>query len=86
MNQSTLLAEIVETVRSSAKVSPQVLITADSRLIEDLAIDSLDLVGVLVAVQDRYDVMIDDDDLTRLLRVIDLAEYVARRLGGSVAA
>ncbi len=86
MIDSTLLAEITETVRSAAKISPQVLITADSRLVQDLAIDSLDLVGVLVAIQDRFDVAIDDDDVPNLCRVVDLAQYVARRRGGSIAA
>ena len=86
MIDSTLLAEITEHVRSAAKISPQVLITADSRLVEDLAIDSLDLVGVLVAIQDRFDVAIDDDDVPNLHRVVDLALYVARRRGGSIAA
>jgi acyl carrier protein len=81
-----LLAEITETVRSATKISPQVLITADTRLVEDLAIDSLDLVGVLVAIQDRFDVAIDDDDVPNLRRVVDLARYVARRRGGSIAA
>jgi acyl carrier protein len=86
MIDPTLLAEIAEQVRSAAKISPQVLITSDSRLVEDLAIDSLDLVGILVAIQDRFDVAIDDDDVPTLHRVVDLARYVARRRGGSIAA
>jgi acyl carrier protein len=86
MIDSTLLAEITETVRSATKIAPQVLLTADSRLVEDLAIDSLDLVGVLVAIQDRFDIAIDDDDVPNLRRVVDLARYVARQRGGSIAA
>jgi acyl carrier protein len=86
MIDSTLLAEITETVRSTAKVPTQLLITPDSLLVEDLAIDSLDLVGVLVAIQDRYDVIVDDDDVRELRRVADLAQYVARRREGSIAA
>ena len=86
MIDSTLLTEITETVRSATKISPQVLITADSLLVEDLAIDSLDLVGVLVAIQDRFDVAIDDDEVPNLRRVVDLAQSVARRRGGSIAA
>jgi acyl carrier protein len=86
MIDSTLIAEIAETVRTAAKVPAQVLIAAESRLVDDLAIDSLDLVGVFLAIQDRFDVLIDDDDVPNLSRVADLAEYVARRRGGSIAA
>jgi acyl carrier protein len=86
MIDSTLLAAVTETVRSAARIPPQLLVSAESRLVEDLAIDSLDLVGVFVAIQDRFDVTIDDDDVPDLRRVADLAEYVARQQGGSVAA
>jgi acyl carrier protein len=86
MIDSTLIAEITETVRTAAKVPAQVLISAESRLVDDLAIDSLDLVGVFLAIQDRFDVLIEDDDVPNLPRVVDLAEFVARRRGGSIAA
>ena len=68
-------------VRQSAKIPPHVPIHGDSRLVEDLSIDSLDLVGVLLAVQDHFDVAIEDDVVPSLQRVVDLAEYVARDRG-----
>ena len=61
------------------------MITADSRLVEDLAIDSLDLVGVLLAVQDHFDIVIDDDVVPSLRRVVDLAETVAKDRGLAAA-
>jgi putative hydrolase of the HAD superfamily len=39
-----------------------------------------------LGLQDRFDVAIDDDDVPNLHRVVDLALYVARRRGGSIAA
>jgi acyl carrier protein len=85
MIDSTLIAEVAAIVRQSAKVPPQLSIEAESRLVEDLAIDSLDLVGVLLAVQDHFDIVIDDDLVPSLRRVVDLAETVARDRGLAAA-
>ena len=66
--------------RSSAprpRSAPEVRVAADSHLVDDLAIDSLDLVGVFLKVQDHFDLAIDDDDVPTLLRVSDLARYVS---------
>jgi acyl carrier protein len=85
MPEAPLVGEVTAVVRKAAKVPATVLINAESRLIEDLGIDSLDLVSVFVAVQDEYDVVIDDDDVTELRRVGDLAAYVARRRESAAA-
>jgi acyl carrier protein len=86
MSESNLVAEVAETVRLAAKIAPHVPIGAESRLVEDLAIDSLDLVGVFLKVQDRFDVMIDDNDVSRLLTVADLAAYVDQQRGAAAPA
>jgi acyl carrier protein len=85
MTNPTLLADVAQAVRTAAKLPPQVVITDNSRLIEDLNIDSLDLVGVLLQIQDHFDVVIEDDVVPSLRRVSDLAEYVARQRGAAAA-
>jgi acyl carrier protein len=85
MTENRLIAEVAEAVRLAAKIPTNVLISAESRLIEDLAIDSLDLVGVLLDIQDHFDVVIDDDDVASLRTVADLAAYVAARRGTAAA-
>jgi acyl carrier protein len=81
----TLVTEVAGIVRQAAKVPPHVRIAADSRLVEDLAIDSLDLVGVLLAVQDHFDIVIDDDVVPSLRRIVDLAETVSKDRGLAAA-
>jgi len=76
MPEPQILAEVAAVVRSAAKIAPEVRVEPDSHLVDDLAIDSLDLVGVFLKVQDHFDLAIDDDDVPTLLRVSDLAEYV----------
>jgi acyl carrier protein len=85
MTDSTLLADIADSVRSVARIPPDVEITGDSLLVEDLAIDSLDLVGIFLKIQDDFDVAINDDDVASLRRVADLAQYVARHRGAAAA-
>jgi acyl carrier protein len=85
MIDSTLVNEVAGIVRRTAKVPSHVTLTADSRLVEDLAIDSLDLVGVLLAVQDHFDIVIDDDVVPSLRRIADLAELVAKDRGLAAA-
>jgi acyl carrier protein len=78
---SRLLGEVIEVVRIAGKVAPGVAVDADKCLVDDLGIDSLDLVGVFLSIQDRYDVVIDDEDVPCLRRVSDLAAYVERNRG-----
>jgi acyl carrier protein len=72
-------AEAVDVIRKAAKVPACVPITPDSRLVEDLAIDSLDLVGLILELQDHFDIVIEEDDVPNLCRVADLAAYLAGR-------
>jgi acyl carrier protein len=85
MTDSTLLADIADSVRSVARIPPDVAINGDSLLVEDLAIDSLDLVGIFLKIQDDFDVAVNDDDVPSLKRVADLAQYVARHRGAAAA-
>src|SRR5207248_3658686 len=77
LTETALVAEVVAIIRQAAKIPPRVPITPDSRLVEDLAIDSLDLVGVVLQLQDHFDVVIEEDAVPNLCRVADLAAYLA---------
>ncbi len=85
MAENPLVAELVEIVRKVGKVPAERLIGSETRLVEDLGIDSLDLVAVFLNVQDRFDVVIEDDDVPRLKSVADLAAYVSRHRGSAAA-
>jgi len=78
-DESALIAQVARIIRQVAKIKPQVPISADSRLVDDLAIDSLDLVAIVIQLQDDFQVAIDEDALPQLRRVSDLAAYVGRR-------
>ena len=51
-------------------------IQESTRVIEDLGADSLDIVEFLMEIEDRYEVVIPDEDVLKLKTVGDLADYV----------
>jgi acyl carrier protein len=85
MIDPSLLSQLTATVRKVGRIPRDVPITAETCLVEDLRIDSLDLFAVLIAVQDRFDLEIDVEDMPDLNRVGDLAAYVAARRNAAAA-
>ena len=54
----------------------------DDRLLEDLGAESIDLVNIIAAVEERYEVVIDELEVGDLRTVADLHRCVAHRLSG----
>ena len=79
LSAPSLFAEVVDVIRKAAKIPARIAIMPDTRLVEDLAIDSLDLVGLILQLQDHFDVVIEDEDVPNLCRVADMAAYLAGR-------
>ena len=51
-------------------------ITMDARIQEDLKADSLDLMDLIVALGDEFDVEISDDEVENIKTVGDLVNYI----------
>jgi acyl carrier protein len=69
------LAGIGEIIEDIAGV-PAGQVTPNKSFADDLDIDSLTIVEIVVAAQDRFGVEIPDDHLGRLHTVRDVAEFV----------
>ncbi len=76
---STWIGEVAEIVRKAAHIPQGVPIRDDSRLFDDLRLDSLDLVAVILQLQDHFEVVIEEDVVPHLCRVADLAAYLDER-------
>lgn len=50
----------------------------EDRLVEDLGAESMDLLALVSALEDRYGVVIDEAEVPELRRVADLVARVAR--------
>ncbi len=75
-----VIAVIADIIRSVSAKAREVSITANARLLEDLALDSLDLVAVVLRLQDHYEVEIDPDELPAVTRVGDLVSLVTQKI------
>ena len=76
MTQDDVLSEIRSVFASVAKLDPG-KITPEKSLADDLDVDSLTLIEVVVTLEDRFDVLIPDDEWQRFSTVGDLVNYLA---------
>lgn len=51
-------------------------ITEDSHIIDDLGADSLDAVELIMALEEAFDIEIDDDAASGILTVQDILDYL----------
>ena len=55
-------------------------IKMDDMLVEDLGADSLDIVEIVMALEDEFNITISEDDAIGLLTVKELTDYVNRHM------
>ncbi len=70
-----MLNEIRESIAAQLGISIDT-VTAESRLIDDLKADSLDIVELVTGLEERYGIEIPEEDLPKLKTVGDVAAYV----------
>jgi acyl carrier protein len=77
LTQQEILAGLSEIIDEIAGV-PADEVTPDKTFVDDLDIDSLSMVEIAVAAQDKFGVEIPDDQLKDLKTVQDVIDYVGR--------
>jgi len=82
MNEQEILAGLGEIVEEIAGV-PADEVTPSKSFVDDLDIDSLSMVEIAVAAQDKFGVEIPDDQLKDLTTVQDVVTYVTKHSGES---
>jgi acyl carrier protein len=75
----TIMAELGEIIDEVAGVNPD-QIRAESTFVDDLDIDSLSMVEIAVAAQDKFGVEVPDDDLKKFFTVGDVVNYIKKAL------
>jgi acyl carrier protein len=77
---SDIFGFITDAIRTVSPKARQAAISPNSLLLEDLALDSLDLVAVILRVQDHYEVEIDPDEISDMRHVADLVLSLTKKL------
>ena len=54
-------------------------VTLSSSFIDDLQVDSLDVMDLVIALENAFDVMIPDSALDAFVTIKDVADYIGRR-------
>ena len=80
MTDQEILAGLGEIVEEFAGV-PADEVTPNKSFVDDLDIDSLSMVEIAVAAQDKFGVEIPDDQLKDLTTVQDVVNFVAKNAG-----
>jgi len=81
MPQDQVVAGIAEILGTMAGVDRRD-ITPGTSFTGDLGIDSLTMMEVIVAAEDRFGLLIDDDEWPRFKTVLDAARYIEQASAG----
>lgn len=57
-------------------------VTPDANILDDLGADSLDVVEMVMAIEEVFDIEIPDEDAEGMRTIGDVEDYVSRRLTG----
>jgi acyl carrier protein len=82
MTEQEILTGLGEIIEEIAGV-PADEVTPNKSFVDDLDIDSLSMVEIAVAAQDKFGVEIPDDQLKDLTTVQDVVNFVAKDAGSS---
>jgi len=77
MSQQEILAELAQIVNEIAGV-PVGDISPEKSFLDDLDVDSLSMVEIATAAEDKFGIRIPDDDLKNLKTVGDAVNYIER--------
>jgi len=70
-----MINEIIEIIAEQLVVDADT-IKPESNIIDDLKADSLAIVEMLMAIEEKFDVSVPDEDVPTLKTVQDIANYV----------
>jgi acyl carrier protein len=85
VGEAQLLDAVADAIRSEVERVKNVPIVNRTRLVEDLNLDSIDLVGITMRLEDRFHVEIDVQEIKNFRSVADLMDQVSMLIGKTAA-
>ena len=70
-----MFATVVAMLAQQLKVDPT-KITMESRLVEDLKADSANVMVMIMDLEDKFGIMVEDDQIMKMKTVGDVVKYI----------
>ena len=80
MSDDNILAELAAILEEVADVKPED-VSPEKSFVDDLDVDSLSMVEVAMAVEEKFNAKIPDDELSNLKTVGDAIDYIKKHSG-----
>jgi acyl carrier protein len=80
MDKSAIESKVVDIITNQLGVEKE-LVTAEAHVIDDLGADSLDVVELVMALEEAFDIEIPDEDAEKIRTVKDIFDYLAKTFG-----
>lgn len=75
MSEDNILSNVKTIVVDQLDASPD-QVTPEAKFVEDLGADSLDVVEMIMALEQEFDISISDDEAEKLQSVGDVVNYI----------
>ncbi|NSW86836.1 MAG: acyl carrier protein [Syntrophobacteraceae bacterium] len=77
MDKSAEQAKVIDIIANQLGVEKEA-VTPEAGVIDDLGADSLDVVELVMALEEAFDIEIPDDDAERIRTVKDIFDYLEK--------
>ena len=71
--------KVRDMIASQLQVAPE-SITMESRLVEELKADSANVMVMIMDLEDKFGIMVEDDQIMKMKTVGDVVDYIAKQL------
>ncbi len=75
-----MFEKVKELLVESMQINPEE-ITMKSELIGDLGINSLELADLILTVEEKFDIEVNDEDIHKFVTVGDVVNYLSEAVG-----
>jgi acyl carrier protein len=79
MEKSALQSKVVDIIANQLGVDKEI-ITIEANVVDDLGADSLDVVELVMALEEAFDLEIPDEDAEKIRTVKDIFDYLGKAL------
>ena len=75
MNQEEIFEKVKKIIVEQLGVA-EISVTMEASFIDDLGADSLDIVELIMALEEEFDMEIPDEDAEKIVSVSDVVDYI----------